>query len=487
MDDLSLIMQEVLPIIEKKMNTSPSIFKLWFGEMELKSLTDTTATVLTTSETKRNILFNKYRDIIKEAFTETLGFDVDVDITWRTYAIPLDQDPETKKLIEDYHAAQEAKKAEEKKKEEERAEAEKQQSEAEFDEEKAITEYIDTPTSKRAGVYARYTFDNFVEGSSNKLARAACFAVAEEPTTHNPLFIYGNSGLGKTHLLWAIINHMRKKHPGIKIVYKKCETFLGELIKAINTRTTDQFKEKYRTADVLLIDDIQFLSGKEGTQEEFFNTFNVLYESDKQIILTSDRPPKDIKNLEDRIRTRFEWGLLADVQPPNYELRIAIIKKKAEEIGISISEDLIEYMAERLKNNIRQIEGVLKRIYALYSLTSTQVTKEHINEAISIIDPDNIPTDALIERILGAVSRTYSIPIDQMKSKKRTDNITKARHVAIYIIKELTDLTLTEIGAVFSRDHATVSSALNKMESNIKTINNYEKEVESIIKEVRGK
>ncbi len=487
MDDLSLIMQEVLPIIQKKMNTSPSIFKLWFGEMELTKLTETTATLLTTSETKRNILFNKYLDIIKSSFAEVIGFEVEIDITWPTYSIPLDQDPEAKALIENYRAAQAQREAEEKKKAEERAEAEKEEDEGEFDEEKAITEYIEAPTTKRMGVYARYTFDNFVEGSSNKLARAACFAVAEEPTTHNPLFIYGNSGLGKTHLLWAIINHMRKKHPGIRIVYKKCETFLGELIKAINTRTTDQFKEKYRTADVLLIDDIQFLSGKEGTQEEFFNTFNVLYESDKQIILTSDRPPKDIKNLEDRIRTRFEWGLLADVQPPNYELRIAIIKKKAEEIGIGISEELIEYMAERLKNNIRQIEGVLKRIYALYSLTSTQVTKEHINEAISIIDPDNIPTDALIERILGAVSRAYGIPVDQMKSKKRTDSITKARHVAIYVIKELTDLTLAEIGAVFSRDHATVSSALNKVESNIKTVNNFENEVEAIIKEVRGK
>ncbi len=480
MDDLSLIMKDVLPLIEKRMNTAPSIFNLWFGEIELTSLTESAATLLTTSQTKRNILYNKYLEIIKQSFAEVLGFEVEIIINYRTYALPVEQPEDNIKPAPPVVIP---------KKEEPKVEVE-ERNEEEFDEEKEITEYINSPTvsttPKRVGVYSRYTFDNFVEGSSNKLARAACYAVAEEPTTHNPLFIYGNSGLGKTHLLWAIINHMRKKHPGIKIVYKKCETFLAELIKAINTRTTEQFKEKYRTADVLLIDDIQFLAGKEGTQEEFFNTFNVLYESDKQIILTSDRPPKDIKNLEDRIRTRFEWGLLADVQPPNYELRIAIIKKKADEIGISITEELIAYMAERLKNNIRQIEGVLKRLYALYSLTSTQITIEHINEAISIIDPGNIPTDALIERIISTVSRTYGISIEQMKSKKRNEPITKARQVAIYVIRALTDLTISDIGEIFSRDHATVSFSISKVETNIKTLNNFEEEVERIIKEVKG-
>lgn len=474
MDDLSLIMKDVLPLIKKKMNTAPSIFNLWFGELELGLLTENTATLITTSMTKRNILYNKYLTIIKESFAEVLGFDVEIEINFRVRPVTSleEREPEPPSPPA------------------EKPEPERLEQSEEFDEERDITEYINSPTpgasGKQAGVYSRYTFDNFVEGSSNKLARAACYAVAEEPNTHNPLFIYGNSGLGKTHLLWAIINHMRKRHPGIKIVYKKCETFLAELIKAINTRTTEQFKERYRTADVLLIDDIQFLAGKEGTQEEFFNTFNVLYESDKQIILTSDRPPKDIKNLEDRIRTRFEWGLLADVQPPNYELRIAIIKKKADEIGIKISEPLISYMAERLKNNIRQIEGVLKRLYALFSLTSTEISIEHINEAISIIDPGNIPTDALIERILGAVSRAYGISIDQMKSKKRNEPITKARQVAIYVIRKLTDLTISNIGEIFSLNHATVSFSISKVETNIKTLNNFEDEVEGIIREVKG-
>ena len=237
---------------------------------------------------------------------------------------------------------------------------------------------------------------------------------------------------------------------------------------------------------MLLIDDIQFLAGKEQTQEEFFHTFSALYESDKQIILTSDRPPMEIKPLEDRLRTRFEGGLLADVQPPSFELRIAIIKQKADAMGLSVSNELVEYMAERLQNNIRQIEGVLKRIYAVYSLTSAEVTKEKIDEVISIIDPGNIPTDALIEKILSAVSKAYGVSSDEMKSKKRTDNITNARHVAIYLIKQLTELTLKEIGAIFGRDHSTVVFSVEKVGKNIKTINNYELEINRLIKEIKG-
>ena len=348
-----------------------------------------------------------------------------------------------------------------------------------------ITESISSPTTKRT-LLDDYTFENFVEGSSNKFAKAACYAVAREPNTYNPLFIYGNSGLGKTHLLYAIINYMKKNHEGINIVYKKCESFLEELIRAIKNGTTDAFKDKYRSCDVLLIDDIQFLAGREQTQEEFFHTFSALYESEKQIILTSDRPPMEIKPLEDRLRTRFEGGLLADVQPPSFELRIAIIKQKADAMRLTISNELIEYMAERLQNNIRQIEGVLKRIYAIHSLTSAEVTKEKIDEVISIIDPGNIPTDALIEKILSAVSRAYGVPVDQMKSKKRTDSITNARHVAIYLIKQLTELTLKEVGAIFGRDHSTVVFSIDKVEKGIKTINNYESEINKLIKEIKG-
>ena len=468
-DELSDIVKAMLPEIERKMNSAPSIFNLWFGDFKLISLTETTATFRTPTALRKKILVTKYMPIISSTLEEVIGFPVEIVIL---------AEGESKETEEE-----EKKKEANKKEEDDISDAASLAEDVE--EEKKIAEIINSSSDKKS-LLDDYTFENFVEGASNKFARAACYAVAKEPNTYNPLFIYGHSGLGKTHLLYAVINYMKKNHPGLKIIYKKCETFLDELIKAIRNGSTAPFKEKYRSADVLLIDDIQFLAGKEQTQEEFFHTFSALYESDKQIILTSDRPPREIKPLEDRLRTRFEGGLLADVQPPSFELRIAIIKKKADAMGLSISNELVEYMAERLKNNIRQIEGVLKRIYALYSLTSAEVTKEKIDDVISIIDPGNIPTDAMIERILTAVSKSYGVSAENMKSKKKTDNIASARHVAIYIIKQLTDLTLKEIGSIFGRDHSTVISSIEKVEKNIKTVNNYETEINRIIKEVKG-
>ncbi len=222
------------------------------------------------------------------------------------------------------------------------------------------------------------------------------------------------------------------------------------------------------------------------TQEEFFHTFSVLYESDKQIILTSDRPPREIKPLSERLLTRFEGGLLADVQPPNYELRIAIIKKKATSMGLAISNDMIEYMAERLQNNIRQIEGVLKKLMALTSFSGVEITRERIDEQISVIDPGNIPTTTMIERILCAVSKHYGVDVEDMKSTKRSENIAGARHVAIYLLKTMTSLTLREIGGVFNRNHSTVKSSLDVVEINIRTKNGYEKEIKRLKKEIKS-
>ena len=452
------------------MSSSLSIFNLWFNEFKLASLTDDKAIFTAPTPIKKNILSTKYRQLIADSLEEAIGFPLEISIVTpdELGSAPKAEDTKVAPIAPYF----------------ERNDKVVEVVEDDADE-KMITESISSPTTKRT-LLDDYTFENFVEGSSNKFAKAACYAVAREPNTYNPLFIYGNSGLGKTHLLYAIINYMKKNHEGINIVYKKCESFLEELIRAIKNGTTDAFKDKYRSCDVLLIDDIQFLAGREQTQEEFFHTFSALYESEKQIILTSDRPPMEIKPLEDRLRTRFEGGLLADVQPPSFELRIAIIKQKADAMRLTISNELIEYMAERLQNNIRQIEGVLKRIYAIHSLTSAEVTKEKIDEVISIIDPGNIPTDALIEKILSAVSRAYGVPVDQMKSKKRTDSITNARHVAIYLIKQLTELTLKEVGAIFGRDHSTVVFSIDKVEKGIKTINNYESEINKLIKEIKG-
>jgi chromosomal replication initiator protein len=461
----------LLASVSEKMSASPSIFNLWFNEFKLASLTEEEVIFTTPSAIKKNILSTKYQKLISDSLEETIGF-VPLKISIVTEEEFKSPNPKGVGNTASVISAPYFETNDKKKNDDE-------------EEEKIITESISSPSNKRT-LLDDYTFENFVEGSSNKFAKAACYAVAKEPNTYNPLFIYGNSGLGKTHLLYAVINYMKKNHEGIKIVYKKCESFLDELIKAIRDGSTTEFKDKYRSCDVLLIDDIQFLAGKEMTQEEFFHTFSALYEAEKQIILTSDRPPLEIKPLEDRLRTRFEGGLLADVQPPSFELRIAIIKQKADTMGLTISNELIEYMAERLQNNIRQIEGVLKRIYAVHSLTSAEVTKEKIDEVISIIDPGNIPTDALIEKILSAVSKAYSVPVDQMKSKKRTDNVTNARHVAIYLIKQLTELTLKEIGAIFGRDHSTVVFSIEKVDKNIKTVNNYEAEINRLVKEIKG-
>lgn len=468
MDELSTILEAVLPAIEARMNAAPSTFKLWFGEIKLISLTETTASFETTSNLKKKILTCQYRDIMRAALEDTLGFPVEVEIF----------------SPEDLNPAREQPKPEPPKSETDE-EAQRRAIEQGYEKEKKMADIINEPSYKHS-VLDEYTFDNFVEGSSNKFARAACYAVANEPcTTYNPLFIYGHSGLGKTHLLYAIINHMRKKHPDLKIIYKKCETFLDELIRAINQGQTAKFKEKYRSCDVLLIDDVQFLADKVGTQEEFFHTFSALYEADKQIILTSDRPPREIKALADRLRSRFESGLIADVQPPDFELRIAIIRKKADDLSLNISDDMVKYMAERLHNNIRQIEGVLKRLYAIYSFSSAEVSKEKIEEAITIIDPDNIPTDAMVERILNTVSKSYSVPVDQLKSNKRTNNIANARHIAIYLLKQLTELSHQDIGDIFGRNHSTVSSSIENVRLNMKTVNNYESQIEKLIEQIK--
>lgn len=460
MDELSSILELIINHIKENNNIPPSSVKLWFGDFQLTSLTDTEATFRAGSEMKRGIIVSKYGSLIKDAIKATIDLDVDV-------VIYSDENPPVKVDTP----------------EEEPEESAESRAARHREEEKNITEMMNNPSAP-GSVIENYTFANFVKGTSNEFAKAACEAVAREPNTYNPLFIYGDSGLGKTHLLYAVINDMKKNHPDLKIIYKKCENFLDELIIAIKKGSTQEFKDYYRNTDVLLIDDIQFIAGKVQTQEEFFHTFSALYENDKQIILTSDRPPKEIEPLSDRLRTRFEGGLIADVQPPTFELRIAIIKKKADYMGLEISNEIVEYLAERLHNNIRTIEGVLKKLYAITSFTSVEVTKEKIDEVISIIDPGNIPLEALIEKILMAVGKVYGVSVEDLKSRQKTDTVAKARHVAIYVIKKLTSMTLKEIGAIFGRNHTTVISSLDTVDRNIRTINGYEAQIQQIIKDI---
>ena len=277
---------------------------------------------------------------------------------------------------------------------------------------------------------------------------------------------------------------MTKNLPDLKLVYKKSEEFINEMIDSIRENRTFEFKEKYRTCDVLLIDDIQFIAGKESMQEEFFHTFSTLYEAEKQIILTSDRPPRDIKPLSERLRSRFEMGLIADVQPPSVELRTAIIRKKASDTGLLISDEYIDYLANRLNGNIRQIEGVIKKLSAIYSITGKNIDKEEIENVISVIDPGNVPTETVVERIIFCVARHFGLTVDTIKSKNKSANVSTARQISAYLIREITNLPFKKIGEILERDHATIISSIEKVNINIRTVDGFKDNVEKIRKEI---
>ncbi len=332
-----------------------------------------------------------------------------------------------------------------------------------------------------------YTFDNFIVGSSNKFAHAACTAVAASPAmNYNPLFIYGPSGLGKTHLLYAVTNEIKRRKPQAKIIYIKGEDFTTQFIEALASQMTAEFRNKYRSCDVLLIDDIQFIAGKTSTQEEFFHTFNALYEEHKQIILTSDRPPKDMKTLEERLKTRFEWGLLADIQPPDLELRIAIIKKKAEQVGILIPEDVLTYLAENLRSNIRQIEGAMKKLGATYFLSGQEITMEVARNCIADLLGGEEPISVTVDKIFTAVQKKYGFNKAELIGKLRTKEIANARHIAIYLIMKITEMSSTGVGKLFNRDHTTALASKETIEKRLKTNAMLQLDINEMVKEVTG-
>lgn len=334
-----------------------------------------------------------------------------------------------------------------------------------------------------------FTFDTYIVGSSNKFAHAAALAVAANPAgSYNPLFIYGNSGLGKTHLLYAICNDIKSTRPDTKCLYIKGDDFTNELIESIKNGKMSAFHDKYRKVDVLLVDDIQFIGGKDSTQEEFFHTFNTLYEAKKQIVLTSDRPPKEIQTLEDRLRTRFEWGLIADIQPPDFETRLAIIKRKAELIGINIPNNVMEYIATKLKTNIRQLEGTVKKIKAYDLLQGEAPTISTAQTAISDILNNDQPPPLTVEKIVEEVARTFGIDAADIRSNKRSATISNARQIAIYITREITQMPMTAIGEEFGgRDHSTVIYAIQQVEKNMKQHAKTKATVEDIITNVRDR
>ena len=315
----------------------------------------------------------------------------------------------------------------------------------------------------------QFSFENFVVGPSNRFAHGAALAVSRTPgQVYNPLFIYGPPGVGKTHLLYAIANGIRKEDPNVNIVYIKGDQFTNELIEAIKSGKNIEFRSKYREADLFFIDDIQFIAGKEATQEEFFHTFNTLYEEHKQIVMTSDRKPSDMQTLEDRLRTRFEWGLLADIQPPDYETRMAIIKNKANSLALELSDEVCNYIANNVTSNVRQIEGTVKKLRAYVDLNSMELTLENVTRAIADMfksEGNALPTPNLI---ISQVCKFYSVDETVLRGTLKNKGTTEPRQIAIYLIRKLTNLSLPDIGKEFGKDHTTILYAIRKVEMALK-------------------
>ena len=335
----------------------------------------------------------------------------------------------------------------------------------------------------------KYTFDSFVIGNSNRFAHAASLAVSESPAkAYNPLFIYGGVGLGKTHLMHAIGHYILQNNPNAKVVYVSSEKFTNELINAIKDDKNEEFRTKYRGVDVLLIDDIQFIAGKERTQEEFFHTFNTLHEANRQIILSSDRPPKEIPTLEDRLRSRFEWGLIADIQAPDFETRMAILKKKADVEKLNVPNEVMVYIATKIKSNIRELEGALIRIVAYSSLTNREITVDLATEALKDIISNKQNKSITIDLIQDVVATYFNLRVDDLKSQRRTRNVAHPRQIAMYLSRKLTDMSLPKIGEEFGgRDHTTVIHAYEKISENLKSDESLENTVNDITKKLTQK
>ncbi len=347
--------------------------------------------------------------------------------------------------------------------------------------------HVQPETQRSAFLNSRFSFDNFVIGPSNRFAFAACKAVAESPAkSYNPLFLYSPAGLGKTHLMQAVTQEIQARNPSLKCSYLPAETFTNELISAIQHRSTQNFRHKYRNIDVLLLDDIHFIAGKEATQEEFFHTFNALHNNHKQIIISSDRPPKEINNLEDRLRTRFAWGLVADIQPPDFETRVAILKKKLEREPVEVPEDVITFIAEQIKTNIRELEGALIRVVA-YSLLeekpiSLDVAKRELREMVQ--ETQNAVTP---ESILKDISEFFQVSLDALKSKRRTKAIIQPRQIAMYLARNLTHLSLPEIGKAFGgKDHTTILHAVKKVEKDMAADEDLRRLVDRLRTHIKG-
>ena len=455
--------REVVDLVKAyvKDQVSDVAYNCWITFIEPVKFENGTAIIYIKTAFQRDVLTKQYLDKLSNGFESVLGFPVDVVIATEddvsTYLKPGEYPENYSKLYSKAPAPSPADTAE--------------------------------PALDSDGGNYEYTFDTFIVGPSNNFAYAACKAItSQQPGSYNPLFIYGPSGLGKTHLLMAISNEVHKQTPEKNIISVSSETFTNELIAAIPRQTLPEFRNKYRKADVLLIDDVQFIAGKESTQEEFFHTFNELYQDGKQIVLTSDRPPKDIKTLEDRLKSRFEWGLLTDISPPDFETRIAIINRKADLLQFSVPADVAEFIANRLKTNIRQLEGAVKKMKANQLLLGAPPTISMAQTVIKEILNDNQPVPVTVERIIEEVAKTYSVTAEDIRSQKRSAQISVARKVAMYIVRDVTQMSMSPIGEEFGgRDHSTVVYALKQVEKKIEQDPRQKAIIEDIIKNIKNK
>ncbi len=440
--NLDNIWNEVLNLI--KVELTEVSFNTWLKTIEPISISSNKVVLAAPNEFTKGILVGRYLNLIKNAFSHVTEeeFDIQFIIPGEEYSLNVGQP-----LVQELN-----------------------------------------DNNQRAQLNPKYTFDTFVIGNSNRFAHAASLAVAEAPAqAYNPLFLYGGVGLGKTHLMHAIGHYTLSQNPNSKVVYVTSEKFTNELINSIREYRNEEFRNKYRNIDVLLIDDIQFIAGKEGTQEEFFHTFNALHEANKQIIISSDRPPKEIPTLEDRLRSRFEWGLIADIQPPDLETRIAILRKKANVENIKVSDDVMLYIASKIQSNIRELEGALIRVVAYSSLTNSEVTEELAEEALKDILSNNKSIEINVELIKEVISKNFKVKVDDFNSKKRTRAIAYPRQIAMYLTRELTDLSLPKIGEEFGgRDHTTVIHAYDKISTDINENPEFKRKIDDIVKELKG-
>ncbi len=389
----------------------------YFDDTDVLELNEEKLVIYTPSAFRKDVILNRYRDIIEEAMREQFQTEIRLEV--------LDDDD-----LPQYKFNQ----------------------------------------RKRAFVQfnSQYTFETFVVGSSNQHAYSAAEAVAEERTSaYNPLFIYGQSGLGKTHLLYAIANRIQQKHPEYNIVYIKGDQFINEFLEAVRSGKNFEFRDKYRNADLFLIDDIQFIAGKDSTQEEFFHTFNTLYENHRQIVLTSDRVPSDMLRLEDRLRTRFEWGLIVDIQPPDYETRWAITKNKALSLGMALPDDVCDYIAENITNNVRQIEGTVKKIKAYHDLSGMPTDIASVSRAIKDMYKGKAAAVPTPDLIISEVCRFYSIEENILRSTLKTRNTAEARQISMYLIRKMTNLSLEDIAKEFGKNHTTVLYSIRRVEEDL--------------------